>query len=67
MSDDLDFYRSAQIIIDQYGDRAVSHAAKMSKEMAAKDDTVGYTMWELIRVAIDNLLTKDRAGETTDH
>ena len=67
MTDDLDIYRSAKVLIDQYGDGAADHAAKMSNEMAAKDNTVGYTMWELIRNAIDELQASERTEDTTVH
>jgi hypothetical protein len=67
MADDLDIYRSAKVIIDQYGDGAGDHAAKMSREMAAKDDTVAFTMWKLIQAAIDELQERMPAKDSTVH
>jgi hypothetical protein len=67
LTDDLDIYRSAKLIIDQYGEDAAGHAAKMSDKMATKDDTVGYTMWELIRNAIDELQAREPAKDSTVH
>jgi hypothetical protein len=67
LTDNLDFYRAAKLIIDQFGDGAADHATKMSKEMAAKDDITGYTMWELVRNAIVELQARATAKNSTVH
>jgi hypothetical protein len=56
-----------KVVINQYGDKAADHAAKLSKEMAAKQDAVGYTMWALLRQAFGELQVRDQPGETTIH
>lgn len=67
MADELDIYRSAKVIIDKFGDGAGDHAAKMSNEMAAKDDTVAFTMWKLIQAAIDELQARAHVKDATVH
>ena len=67
MTNDLDIYRAAKVIIDQHGDGAADHAAMMSNEMAGKDDVTGYGMWVLILAAIDELQEREPIGKSTVH
>lgn len=49
---DLDIYRSAKLLIDQYGDGASLHAANRCDEMLDKGDIDGRAAWSRIYEAV---------------
>lgn len=56
---DLDIYRSAKLLIDQYGDAASLHAANRCDEMLDKGDLDGRAVWSRIYEAV---LESSRTG-----
>ena len=52
---DLDIWRSANLIITQYGVGAWIHAATKSRELEESGDAVGSVLWRRIASAIAEL------------
>jgi len=55
MISDLDIYRSANLLIDRYGEGALTEAAQMIDRMLAEDDSEGRIVWRRIKRAIEAL------------
>jgi len=49
---DLDIYRSAKLLIEQYGEGALLHAANRTDEMLDKGDLDGRAVWSRIYEAV---------------
>ncbi len=63
MIPDLDIYRSANVIINQYGPDAPTHAAMRADAMLDKGDLDGYAVWRRILRAVGELRgTEPRPG-----
>jgi hypothetical protein len=61
---DVDIWRSAKLLIDQYGDAASLHAANRCDEMLDKGDLDGRAVWSKVYEAVLVLLRKEPgAGE----
>ena len=56
MPTDLDIYRSAKIMIDQYGPDAVHKAVICADELRDRGDPNGQAVWLRIRAAAVELL-----------
>lgn len=52
MIGDLDIYRSARLLIDQYGDEAPIHAAMQADAMLEKGDLEGQAVWPAHRTRV---------------
>ena len=64
MPTELDIYRSANVLIQQYGDRADLVAMDHSRRLAGKGDSVGAAVWVRIMNAAKEILKKEPgAGE----
>ena len=66
MTDDLDIYRSAMLLIDQHGQHASLEAAMRGDELLAQDDLDGQRVWMAIRDAVRELqqeLQRERSGD----
>ena len=48
MTSDIDIYRTANLLIERYGDDASTHAAMSADAMMKKGDLDGYAVWRLI-------------------
>ena len=53
--DDLDIYRSAQVLVKQHGADAPVHAAMRADGMLEKGDLDGYDVWKRILRAVEEL------------
>ncbi len=52
---DLDIYRSAQVLVKQYGQDAPIEAAMRADAMLDKGDLDGYAVWKRILRAVEEL------------
>ncbi len=55
MVPEIDIWRSAQLMIRQYGDAAVSEADARASALTEQGDSVGGAVWRRIRAAIHQL------------
>jgi len=55
MTDEIDIYRAAKVIIGEHGDEAALHASMMADKLLEKGDVVAASMWKLILAKIDEL------------
>ncbi len=55
MISDLDIYRSAQVIMKQYGKDAQIHSTKRASAMLDKGDLDAYPVWKRILRAVEEL------------
>ncbi len=64
MIPDLDIYRSANLLVKQYGEDAPIHAAMRADAMLERDDLDGYGVWRRILRAVEELQgAKPKSGE----
>ncbi len=65
MTPDLDIYRAANVIINQYGKDAQIHSTKRASAMLDKGDLGAYAVWKRILRVIEELQRKaPKSGET---
>jgi hypothetical protein len=67
MTTDLDIYRSAKLLVDQYGEGASLHAANRADEMLDKGDLVGQVTWLRIYAAVTEMLREQRGRGEAVH
>ena len=67
MTTDLDIYRSAKLLVDQYGVGASLHAANRADEMLEKGDLDGQATWLRIYAAVMEMLRGERGGGEAVH
>ena len=67
MTSNLDIYRSANLLIERYGEDAPIHAAMSADAMMAKGDLDGFAVWRLILKAVDELLAVRPADDSAVH
>ena len=67
MPTDLDIYRSAKFLVDQYGEGASLHAANPSDEMLDKGDLDGQGTWLQIYAAVTEMLRGKHDGGEAAH
>ncbi len=60
MTSDIDIYRCANELIEQYGDAADIEAAMRADERLAAGDMEGEAVWLRIVKAIEELLSEER-------
>ena len=60
--EEIDIYRSAKLLIDQYGSDALVKAANRANEMQEREDIEGTAMWNRITRAVAEIQSRD--GET---
>ena len=64
MISDFDIYRSAKVIIKQYGKDAQIHSTKRASAMLDKSDLDAYAIWKRILRAVEELQRAEpRSGE----
>lgn len=59
MVEEIDIYRSAQVLIRQRGEDAPIVAALVMDQMLAKGDLEGLAVWKRIVSAVDELLARE--------
>ena len=67
MTSDLDIYRSANELIEQYGEDTPVHAAMRADELMETGDMDGRAMWLRIVKAIEELLSEERPTDAEVH
>jgi hypothetical protein len=67
MVDELDVYRTAQLLVNLHGTEAPIHAVSRCDELAARGDLDGAAIWKRVLNAIDVLLAADRSDDTLLH
>ena len=60
--DDLDVWRSAKALIDNYGDDATIHAAMRADELLAHGDMDGAATWRRVLAAVKELERTEPMG-----
>ncbi len=55
----LDIYRSANLLVKQHGEDAVSEAAMWSDTILNRGDPDGYAVWKRILRAVEELVRKE--------
>ncbi len=64
MNPDIDIYRSANVLVKQYGEDAPIQAAMRADAMLDKGDLDGYAVWKRILRAVEGLQkTEPESGE----
>ena len=66
MTDDLDIYRAAKLIIDRHGDDAVLQATGRSDFLLEEGAAEGAAIWRRIMVAIEELQREKRPDEAVN-
>ncbi len=65
MIPDLDIYRSANVLIKQYGEHAAFHAAMEADRLLEKGNVDGCAVWKRIVKAVEEIQRAERGpGET---
>ena len=65
MPDEIDIYRSANLLIEQHGDDASIHAAQEADACLEKGDLDGKAVWIRVIGAIKELLSQQPPGSDT--
>ncbi len=64
MIPDVDIYRAANVVIEQYGEDAQIHSTKRASAMLDKGDLDAYAVWKRILRAVGELQgTEPKSGE----
>ena len=63
---DLDIYRAAKLLVDQYGEGASLRAAQRADTLLAEGDLDGASIWRAIVQAIEELQRDRRPGEAVN-
>ena len=63
MTDDLDIYRAAKLVIDQHGDDAALYASGRADVLLEDGDIEGATIWRRITAAVEELQRQRRPDE----
>ncbi len=67
MTSNFDIYRSANELIQQYGDAADIEAAMRADPCLAAGDMEGEAVWPRIGKAVEELLSEERPGDAEVH
>ena len=65
--DELDIYRTAQLLVNLHATEAPIHAVLRCDQLAARGDLDGAAVWERVLGAVDVLLATDRLNGTVLH
>jgi hypothetical protein len=55
MTDAIDIYRAAKLVIDQHGEEAALYAAARTAVLAGEGDIEGAAVWRQITAAVEEL------------
>ena len=64
MTEEIDLYRAAKVVIDRHGDEAAIYAAMRADEFIEKGDIIAASMWKLIVAKIEELSAVDAENDT---
>ena len=64
MTSDLDIYRTALVLIQEYGANAAIYASMRHDELLGAGDIDGSTVWKRVLAAIDTLSAEKRPDGT---
>ena len=64
VTEEIDLYRAAKVVIDQHGDEAAIYAAMRADEFIEKGDIIAASMWKLIVAKIEELSVVDAGNDT---
>jgi hypothetical protein len=67
MTDEIDIFRAAKLMVFQHGDDAPIHTAMRADELLERGDIEGLAVWKRILRAVDELLMRERPEGTTVH
>jgi hypothetical protein len=63
LTDALDIYRAAKLVIDRHGEDAALYATARTAVLAGEGDAEGAAIWRRIAVAVGELLREPRPDE----
>jgi len=66
MTDILDIYRAAKLVVDRHGEDAPLYAAARTAVLAGEGDVEGAAVWRQITVAVEELQRARRPGEAVN-
>ena len=66
MTDALDIYRAAKLVIDRHGEEATLYAAARTAVLAGEGDVEGAAVWRQIAAAVEELQRERRPGEAVN-
>ena len=66
MTDIIDIYRAANLVIDRHGDDAALYAAARTAVLAGEGDDEGAEVWRQITAAVDELQRERRPDEAVN-
>jgi hypothetical protein len=66
MTDGLDIYRAAKLVIDRHGDDAVLYASGRADFLMEDGDIEGAVIWRRITVAVEELQRQRRPDEAVN-
>jgi hypothetical protein len=67
MTVDAEIYRAANMLIQQYGEKATTRAAIQVDEYRAKRDTASQEVWEQILEAVREILSQEIPADAKLH
>jgi hypothetical protein len=66
MTDAIDIYRAAKLVIDRDGEEAALYAAARTAVLAGEGDLEGAAVWRQITAAVEELQRERRPGEAVN-
>ena len=63
MTEIIDIYRAAKLVIDSHGEEASLYTAARSAVLAGEGDDEGAAIWRQITAAVEELQRERRPGE----
>jgi len=66
MTDALDIYRAAKLVIDRHGEDAPLYAAARTAVLAGEGDTEGAAIWRRITAAVEEVQRERRPDEAVN-
>ena len=66
MTDAVDIYHAAKLVIDRHGEEASLYAAARTAVLAGEGDDEGAAVWRRITAAVEELQRERRPGEAVN-
>jgi len=66
MTDVIDIYRAAKLVIDRHGNDAALYAAARTAVLAGEGDNEGAAIWRQITAAVEELQRERRPDEAAN-
>ena len=67
MTSDLDFYRSAQVLIDKHGEDAALKVSVIADAMRERGNMEGCAVWLRVLHAVEEIQRKERRKDEAAH